>query len=206
MKGANMKKAALGIIALAMSFVATTARAGGDIRSIDPWDPDKNEVKQNGSMAKPYTAGETVYFRIRLENSNSEDSWYNKSLRNPWRFEFILDPSNMGSDTIYWNVFRPAIGVIVNGSRKNATVVSIGSPVEAPWYTDIICSYTVQPGDLALPMTLADSSGNKMGDGNANDYYLETPLKKSKWVLYHCWVVTYQPNAPLLLENCHPFY
>ena len=57
-----MKKAMLGFIASAMSLLATTAQAG-DIRSIDPCD-QYGYVIDNGSMAQPYTAGQTAYFRI----------------------------------------------------------------------------------------------------------------------------------------------
>ena len=178
MKGANMKKAALGIIALAMSFVATTARAGGDIRSIDPCDALGNVI-ENGTMANPYTAGETAYFRIRLENSNSEESWTDK-LANPWVIEYT---GLSASPDLQWAVNPPKVGVYVSGQLRGATVVSVGAPVEAPWYTDIICSYTVRPGDLALPMTLADSLGREMGDATANDYYLETIPKTASWKL-----------------------
>ena len=71
MKGANMKKAALGFIALAMSVMATTAQAynaTGDIRAIDPCD-EYGYVIPNGSIANPYTVGQTAYFRIRLRTS-----------------------------------------------------------------------------------------------------------------------------------------
>ena len=64
MKGANMKKAALGIIALAMSFMATTAHAAtGDIRSIFPCDMYGNQIDP-GSMATAKIAGETVCFCV----------------------------------------------------------------------------------------------------------------------------------------------
>ena len=89
MKGADMKKAMLGFIAAAMSLMATTANGAGDIRSIDPCD-QYGYVIGNGSMAQPYTAGQTAYFRIRLENVNSRESWETKDtskLSNPWSFQ-----------------------------------------------------------------------------------------------------------------------
>ena len=183
-----MKKAALGIIALAMAFVTTATNAyggEGDIRSINPCD-SLGTVIENGSMASPYVAGETAYFRIRLENANSEDTWTSK-IANPWQFEY----AGISLDSrLQWAINPPKVGVYVSGQLRGANIYSISAPADAPWYTDIVCSYTVRPGDLALPMLLANSNGKEMGDGSANDYYLETIPKSASWKL-----VSYQRKS-----------
>ena len=176
-----MKKAMLGFIASAMSLLATTAQAG-DIRSIDPCD-QYGYVIDNGSMAQPYTAGQTAYFRIRLENMNSRESWETKDtskLSNPWRFQY----TGIGVDSaLEWAINPPKVGVYVSGQLRGATVVSVVPPADKAWYTDILCSYTVRPGDLALPMTLANQAGKEMGDGSASEYYLDTIPRSGAWRL-----------------------
>ena len=180
-----MKKAMLGFIASAMSLLATTAQAYdgvGDIRSIDPCD-QYGYVIGNGSMAQPYTAGQTAYFRIRLENVNSRESWETKDtskLSNPWCFQY----TGIGVDSaLEWAINPPKVGVYVSGQLRGATVVSALSPADKAWYTDILCSYTVRPGDLALPMTLANQAGKEMGDGSASEYYLDTIPRSGVWRL-----------------------
>ena len=176
-----MKKAMLGFIASAMSLLATTAQAG-DIRSIDPCD-QYGYVIENGSMAQPYTAGQTAYFRIRLENMNSRESWETKDttkLSNPWRFQY----TGVGLDSaLEWAINPPKVGVYVSGQLRGATVISALPPADKGWYTDVLCSYTVRPGDLALPMTLANQAGKEMGDGSASEYYLDTIPRSGAWRL-----------------------
>ncbi|MBR6588399.1 MAG: hypothetical protein IKK82_13385, partial [Kiritimatiellae bacterium] len=180
-----MKKAMLGFIATAMSLMATTAQAYngvGDIRSIDPCD-QYGYVIENGSMAQPYTAGQTAYFRIRLENVNSRESWETKGstmLSNPWRFQY----TGVGLDSaLEWAINPPKVGVYVSGQLRGATIVSALPAADKGWYTDILCSYAVRPGDLALPMTLANQSGKEMGDGSAAEYYLDTVPRSGVWSL-----------------------
>ena len=172
-----MKKAMLGFIAMAMSLLATTANAG-DIRSIDPCD-QYGYVIDSGSMAQSYTAGQTAYFRIRLENTNSRECW-EKGLTNPWRFEY----TGIGVDSsLEWTINPPKVGVYVSGQLRGATIVSALPPADKGWYTDILCAYTVRPGDLALPMTLANNAGKEVGDGSESTYYLDTIPRSSSWRL-----------------------
>ena len=176
-----MKKAMLGFIATAMSLMAITVQAGS-IRSIDPCD-QYGYVIDSGSMAQPYTAGQTAYFRIRLENMNSRESWETKDsttkLSNPWRFQY----TGIGVDSaLEWAITPPKVGVYVSGQLRGATIVP-APPADKGWYTDILCSYTVRPGDLALPMTLANQSGKEMGDGSDAEYYLDTIPRSGAWKL-----------------------
>ena len=173
-----MKKAMLGFIATAMSLLATTANGAGDIRAIEPCD-QYGYVIPNGSMAQPYTVGETAYFRIRLENLNSKEC-HQFGYSNPWTLQYkgLMDP------VLAWATQRPQVGVIVSGVFRGATVESVLSPENESWCTDILCSYTVRPGDLALPMTLADSTGKEAGTGAGTRYYFDTyPTKSGVWNL-----------------------
>ena len=172
-----MKKKALGFIALAMAFLAHTATAdSGAIRSIDPCDYEGNLISP-GSIDSVYNVGETAYFRIRLENINSSAIYTTRNttkLQNPWQFEYYL--GGTVSDSSYvaqlWAMNPPKVGVYVSGRFTLATITSFGAAKNAEWFTDIICGYTVQPGDLALPMTLANSAGEEASDSMTTGYFL----------------------------------
>ena len=149
-KGANMKKTALGFIAAAMTFLANTVLADiGAIRSIDPCDQYGNRVAP-GTIETAKTVGETAYFRIRLQNKNSAAIYQTQSsskLSNPWRFEYFLGgtPDYVAQQ---WAMTPPKVGVYVSGRFTLAEIVSYGEVRNEPWFTDIICGYTVKPGDV----------------------------------------------------------
>ena len=176
MKGANMKKAALGFIALAMSFMANTAQAyngEGDIRSINRCDYD-GKVLSAMAADEFAIAGDTVYFRIRLKNVNSQEI-KTSGAQNRWVLKNIS-----GDDDA-----EPTVGVYVSGQFRVAKIVDVKVPTEVdvnangsskaewlPCYTDLICAYTVQPGDFAFPMTLANSSKGEVNANGGDSYWL----------------------------------
>ncbi len=178
-KGANMKKTALGFIAAAMTFLSNTVQADiGAIRSIDPCDQYGN-LQSPGTIESAFTVGETAYFRIRLENKNSKaiyDTQSTTALSNPWQFEYFL--GGTAADSAYvaqqWAINPPKVGVYVSGRFALADIVAFGEVSSAPWFTDLICGYTVKPGDLALPLTLANSAGNEAADSATTEYFLGT--------------------------------
>lgn len=178
-KGAHMKKNALGFIAAAMTFIVNTVSADiGAIRSIDPCDQYGN-LQSAGTMESAYTVGETAYFRIRLENKNSAAIYQTQStskLSNPWRFEYFMGGTPADSSYVaqQWAINPPKVGVFVSGRFAMADIVEFGEVANAPWFTDLICGYTVKPGDLALPMTLANSVGNEAADSSTTEYFLGT--------------------------------
>ena len=186
-----MKKNALGFIALAMALMGNMAMAeDGAIRSIDRCD-QYGVVLPAGTINDSLTVGDKAYFRIRLENHNSSAIYQTRNaskLRNPWQFVYVLDGTMVASssDLSYqWAVNPPKVGVYVSGAFRLADIEMFGEPLNKEWFTDILCSYTVQPGDLALPMTLADSSGNEAKvDGTSEAYFLGTGLNiASPWNL-----------------------
>ena len=70
------------------------------------------------------------------------------------------------------------MGVFVSGRFTLADVIYVtDEPFDpsdggGPWFTDLICSYTVQPGDLALPMTLANSNKNEAEASDTTAYFI----------------------------------
>ena len=85
-----MKKNALGFIALAMAFIGNVALAAttdtqGAIRSIDRCD-QYGVVLPAGTIETSLTVGDKAYFRIRLENHNSQAIWrsWNQTGTNQW--------------------------------------------------------------------------------------------------------------------------
>ena len=215
-----MKKKAIGFIALAMTLMANTAALAiggvGDIISIDPCDENgyvrrrklDNGRYENVIDAEPRTAGETVYFRIRLLNVECKRSWMSNkeqatvNYTNPWTPDYAFLPEELaylGENGLQqkWAMNPPKIGIVINGVRRGASIlypnpVVSDSYIEvkedgttevkndgwAGWYTDLICYYTVKPGDFALPVTLYDTS---TGD---HKYYFDTfPLESHSWRL-----------------------
>ena len=171
-----MKKTALGFIALAMSLMATTVNAfngAGDIRSI-------NRCDENGKVLSPMAdgdyaiAGDKVYFRIRLENVHSGEL-ATLGLQNKWQLKNISGDESA----------KPTIGVYVSGLFREAEIVSVKTPSDVDvvngatsndkylvCYTDLVCEYTVQPGDFAFPMTLANSSKQEVSAAGGEKYWL----------------------------------
>ena len=172
-----MKKKALGYIALAMAFMATTALAEiGAIRSIDRCD-QYGVVLPPGDITGSLTVGDKAYFRIRLENHSSQSIWKSwndgsdMNLRNKWEFMY----GNLPIDPVQAGI---KVGVYVSGRFTLADVIYVTDEPFDPsdgggaWFTDLICSYTVQPGDLALPMTLANSHKGEAEDSETTAYFI----------------------------------
>ena len=180
-----MKKSALGFIASAMMFMAGTAIADeGAIRSIDPCD-EYGYVIDPGTIDTSLSVGETAYFRIRLQNLNS-GAIFAYNLKNPWFFEYFLGGTVADSTYVaqQWAINPPKIGIYVSGRFTMADIVSFGPPSGEEWFTDFICSYKVQPGDLALPVTLANKNGGMAADSETTEYFLGIGLKlASPWRL-----------------------
>ena len=182
-----MKKTALGFIALAMSLIANTVQAyngTGDIRSIDRCD-------ENGKALSPMADGEyaisgdTVYFRIRLENVHSQEL-YRDGLQNKWQLKNVSGDESA----------KPTIGVYVSGKFREALVIDVKTPSDVSvangatsneralvCYTDLVCAYTVQPGDFAFPMTLANSGKEEVSTAGGEKYWLnpEFELRAKEW-------------------------
>ena len=178
-----MKKNALGFIAMAMAFMGNVALAAtqdmnGAIRSIDRCNEYGVVYTSPGSIDEALTVGDKAYFRIRLENHNSQAIWksWNQTsanYKNPWYFWDTI--SGQPIDPVQAGI---KVGVFVSGRFTLADVTYItDEPFDpsdggGPWFTDLICSYTVMPGDLALPVTLANSNKDEAMASDTTAYFL----------------------------------
>ena len=182
-----MKKNALGFIAMAMAFMGHVALAApsattdtqGAIRSIDRC-TEYGVVLSPGSIETALTVGDKAYFRIRLENHNSQAIWrsWNQTgtnRSNPWYFWDTV--SGLQTDPVKAGI---KVGVFVSGRFTLADVIDVITDIRSidssdgggPWFTDLLCSYTVQPGDLALPLTLANSNRDEAAASDTTAYFI----------------------------------
>lgn len=133
-------------------------------------DDNPSTAKPNGGVCTaetPITVGD-IYFMIRLYNPD-----YNATTRTAsqkWKLHYS---GSSGVEDMDWATIRPGVGIIVSGQTKKAEFQEI---VEDPdglgRYSDIIFKYTVQPGDIALPIRLAkDLYGNSVADSGSSIYW-----------------------------------
>ena len=186
-----MKKKVLGFVALAMTFLATSAAMAdveqdgiGAIRSIDPCEADGTLIPEESvyrTIEGARKVGDKAYFRIRLENKNSTAIYKRRDStgfkpRNPWLFEYFLGgtPENSSYAAMQWAISPAKVGVFVSGRFTLADIDRFGEAADEPWFTDLYCSYTVQPGDLAFPMLLSNDKRKPASDSDTVDYYLGT--------------------------------
>ena len=192
-----MKKKALGFAVLAMTLMASTAAWAvggvGDIVSIDPCDEYGYKIVSPGAN-NTLSAGQTAYFRIRLLNVNCRISYNTRNSfkrTSPWLPDYNDLAMTEEQKMAMWASDPPYIGIYVSGSLRYANVLypnPLGVEQDddgswAGWYTDLICSYTVKPGDLALPMTLANANGKEVGNGTSSQYWFKTRAGSSVWRL-----------------------
>ncbi|MCQ2390682.1 MAG: hypothetical protein MJ240_04610 [Kiritimatiellae bacterium] len=163
-----------GILATAFAalaaFVPGTAQAAGDIRSIDAVATDSH-TEDYGS-ANPVHVGQKIKFEIRLLNTNGASQKLH-SVSSPWMLK-----CNMPSWEATAQMFPLQVGLWMGGHRAWATLESI-KPLSAvyadndvhssfddqipfadrPFYTRMIFSYEVQPGDIAMPVKFCNPTG-----------------------------------------------
>ena len=168
----KMKKLLTPVISL-FSLAAAAASETAHIYEIRPWDYAKHQILPNGyrTSADPLTGGE-FYFVVRLLNSGYSTS---SEPTNPWTLQYV----GAGSEAVDWEMRPPKIGIVVSGQTREAKIVAVAPDstynyyAKTPYttyYTDVICSYTIEPGDFAMPVLLAlDKNGtpsiNDSGSG-----------------------------------------
>lgn len=179
-------KKTLGILAMALTALACalprTAEAAGDIRSIEVYSDAETVDRTFPNLNEPLVAGETVKFKIRTVNRRrgdvapdaapDPDQW-----RNPWSLQHV-GPNDPIADTNN----MPQVGLWVSGQVRYAKIESLRQSDDG-FFTDFICSYVVQRGDLAMPLKLVrpDGKGEAMsvnGQGYSESYYM---LNESLW-------------------------
>ncbi|HON47310.1 MAG TPA: PKD domain-containing protein [Kiritimatiellia bacterium] len=151
------KRLSVPFAACGMLMVATAALAQdyGDIQRIF-----KHEEGDPKYAAPITTPGETVSFRIRLF-----------SLAGNFDKVYIG-----GGSVTYDEVYNPLMIRIVTGQGLTYARLSGISAINGE-QTDLEFTYTVRPGDMALPMTLFGSAG-AAGTGDAYQF-----LNNQKWAI-----------------------
>ncbi|MGN0853922.1 MAG: hypothetical protein ACI4R9_00205, partial [Kiritimatiellia bacterium] len=170
MKNRNM----LGLFAVALTafscVLPRAAQADGDVRSIEFYGNPLGEVGVVDDLSKPLVAGDKVQFKIRLANREWEKTYADKSYVNPWMLRSLADAGSTNS-------LPQVVGLWVSGGLRYADIVSVESPAgEAGLYhTDLICRYTVEAGDFAMPLKLANTAGTGAAMEADPDAAFETP-------------------------------
>ena len=153
----NILATTFAIAALAAPLAARAA-ADGDIFEILP-------VDESGSVVPvptvPLDGGDVARFAVRLMKPTL--------VGNQFRLKYI----GLGSETVDWLSNRPAIGIYVNGKFTLAYLEKVNARSDV--FTDLIFSYTVKPGDFALPIRLALANKAMVTDAATEpvgEYYL----------------------------------
>ena len=143
--------------------------ANGDIRSIEVYQDSTMTERTYPNVDNPFTTDETLKFRIRLLNRNWGEVVMDSSVApNYWGLKF-----SMGSlpEDFIWAAYTPKVGIWVGNKLRGAVIENIIQ--DDLYFTDIICSYKVQAGDIALPVKLANQDGTGPASGSTSvGYYL----------------------------------
>ena len=131
------------LTALTLPFEAEAVGTKGDIYSITPY--------YDADVGRTFKAGETIKFRVRLLASD-----WDTTKPSAWVARYV----GLGSDIIADAMFPPRLGLVISGQLRKAGIVGeefvVSSTDDTAYvFTDLICAYTVQSGDLALPALLA---------------------------------------------------
>jgi len=200
----NMKKK-IGIcatlLAALLCAVPQSVQASGKIRRIDVYDPSgRHTFPNHDNHNAPLTVGETVYIRFRLANLEWGRTENDPTYTNPWVFTYT--GALTGNETLdelnRIAANKPCLGLWISGSLREAECVNWPMGIASDWltvdaqdpsdqgpmdgrhYTDLIFKYTVQAGDIALPLQLANASGTGPSTG-AEGYYLKRGKQDTLW-------------------------
>ena len=190
----NMKKS-IGVCATLLTAllcaVPQSAQATGKIRAVDAYDPGNVYAFPNTS--EPLKVGDKVRIRFRMVNLGWADTHADSSVTDPWMFTYTgtLTGNETLDQLLQIAAAKPRLGLWISGELREAECVSdLG--VASDWlsepeyldgekhYTDMEFEYTVQAGDLALPILLANADGTGPAAGEG-PYYLKIEKQESKW-------------------------
>ena len=179
----NMKKK-IGVFATLFAAMLCalpqSAQASGKIRRVDVIDPDGNHTFPNDT-SHALTVGDKIRIQFRLVNVGAQETQTDPTYVNPW--EFAYTGTLTGHETLdeltRIAANKPRLGLWISGRVREAECVNFPLGTASDWltdrlnneqhYTDLIFEYTVQAGDLALPVQFANASGT--GPVAANDPY-----------------------------------
>ena len=195
----NMKKkigAFATIFAALLCALPQSAQAYGKIRSVDVYDPDGNRTFPNPNA--PLTVGDTIYVRFRLANlmwaETTAATTAGTSFSNPWYFAYTgtLTGNETLDELTRIASQKPRLGLWISGRVREAECVNFPG-VLTDWlansldgemhYTELTFKYTIQAGDFALPVQLANASGTGPASGGMEPYYLKYEGQPIHWAL-----------------------
>ena len=157
--------------ALAFATVGSASADGLKSGNIFDFVPVTETVKSDNALG----AAQEVKFKLRLLTPNPEAP--EQSKRKAWQVFYRDDPFAQIYPETYiqaqWAMFPLRVGVVVSGQTRGCDI-TLPTPVENGYLSEITCTYMTKYGDLALPMKLAKNDhGGCIGD------LLEDP---DKWV------------------------
>ena len=187
----NMKKTT-GIcatfLAALLCAAPQSAQATGKIRSVEVPDIENCEFPNPGA---PLSVGQKIQIRFHLANlgwRQTDDGDY----LNPWMFKYPLAGTEQEEELMRIAASRPRLGLWISGRVREAECVNFPMGTASDWladdfqgkkhFTDIVFEYTVQPGDIALPLQLANASGTgPVGASDPEAYYLKCGGEPVLW-------------------------
>ena len=176
--------------------VPQSARATGKIRAVHVKDP--TEVYSFPNLSEPLKVGDKVQICFRMVNIGWDETQrsatdYPDEFRNPWIFVYTKLTGNETLDRLNEIASqRPRLGLWISGGLREAECVNFPLGDASDWlkdmldnrrhYTDLVFEYTVQPGDLALPIMLANAAGTGPANGQSPEgYYLKYNGQETGW-------------------------
>ncbi len=126
------------------------------------------------AAGSPMGAGETVFFKLRLASTDAMMNDMSAGQSDKWTYRYKGTGSEMVDD-----LMTPLkIGIYVSGKLRYAEYVNYADP--NAFVRDFIFKYTTQPGDFALPIRLALTTG-PAGYTETNPNYVF--LNGDKWAI-----------------------
>ena len=138
------------------------------------------------------TVGDKIRVRFRMVNVQWANTVADPSYTNPWEFMYTGSlTGNVDIDELLRQLAnKPRLGLWISGRVCEAECVNWPMGEASGWladrldgeqhYTDLIFEYTVQAGDLALPVQLANERGTGPAVGEEK-YYLKCNGLDTLW-------------------------
>ena len=164
------------VCALGLAAGLSARADNGDVYEIRPCNAAGETIAPR-TIDDPLQSGQTFYFRMRLIGRSDVD------INEAWQVKYV------GTGTAA--VFPLQIGLYVTdtpggtgtGPIRWATLVNAPAPqqINGTYYTDLIFSYTVEPGEFALPIRLAADATSPITDANSSTAFYFDPLTIGAW-------------------------
>ena len=151
------KRLAVFAFAALAAFGAQAVEGEGDIRSVEAvYNLSAGYTYPND--VSPHKVGETFFILVRLLNEDHR----NPTTNHQWQIVQSANGVAIGNAqaSVFWPGLRIAIGSQIRTADFSSTGPNgemSGPNLECPYYTDFYFKYTVQEGELGLPVRLVNS-------------------------------------------------